>query len=206
MKNWPWWANLSVGGVTGAAVAVLLLRWTRIDHAAVWSADLALQGWGGAVIGAVASIGVAFWVLQRTLAHERRQFAEQLSAERDLAREQRRSDAFGQLAASLMRIHDRRPKADMYAAGADIGLQWNRWAMHCPTGDEYVSEVGKLSKLLWKPDLSTGVRREAITMLVTTGRAWHRSDDPELASVLVGELRLMRRRVQEATAPADDDG
>ena len=61
--------------------------------------EVALDGWVGAVAGALASIGVAIWVLRRTLAHDRAQFLEQLKGERELALEQKQLESFGQVAA-----------------------------------------------------------------------------------------------------------
>jgi hypothetical protein len=66
--------------------------------------EVALDGWVGAVAGALASVGVAIWVLRRTLAHDRAQFLDQLEAERELAIEQRRLESFGEIAAWGRRV------------------------------------------------------------------------------------------------------
>ncbi|WP_169165142.1 hypothetical protein [Cellulomonas taurus] len=67
--------------------------------------EVALDGWVGAVAGALASIGVAIWVLRRTLAHDRAQFLEQLKGERELALEQKQLESFGQVAAWAQQLN-----------------------------------------------------------------------------------------------------
>ncbi|QHT54729.1 hypothetical protein GXP71_00510 [Cellulomonas sp. H30R-01] len=73
---------------------------------------MAFDGWVGAILGALASIVVAVFVLRRTLRHDRDQFerqldeergrfAEQLERERSLGLEQRRMEAFADFLAEL---------------------------------------------------------------------------------------------------------
>ncbi|MBO3090020.1 hypothetical protein [Cellulomonas dongxiuzhuiae] len=111
------------------------------------AADVAFDGWVGAVLGALASIAVAVFVLRRTLRHDRDQFdaqlseertrfAEELERERSLGLEQRRMEAFADYLAELteyrMYPYDWSTRRDLERR---VRMAVQRWAMFVSPSD-----------------------------------------------------------------------
>jgi hypothetical protein len=98
--------------------------------------ELTFDGWFGAVVGSVAAVGVAVFVLRRTLAHERSQFAEQLRAERELAVWQRQLELFGEVTAAASRLGIASTDPDkLLVAIESFGTTMRRWRMYTSPSD-----------------------------------------------------------------------
>lgn len=111
------------------------------------AADVAFDGWVGAVLGALASIAVAVFVLRRTLRHDREQFetqlseerirfSEELERERSLGLEQRRMEAFADYLAELteyrMYPYDWKDRRDLERR---LRMAVQRWGMFVAVSD-----------------------------------------------------------------------
>jgi hypothetical protein len=97
---------------------------------------VSLDGWLGAVLGSLASIAAAVFVLRRTLKHEREQFLSQLEAERELAVWQRQLEVFGDLSAKATRMGFVPTKgADLLAATNDFTASVRLWRMYADEGE-----------------------------------------------------------------------
>lgn len=116
---------------------------------------VAFDGWVGAVLGALASILIALYVLRSSLKHERSLFKEQLAEEREafleqserdrkLFMEQERIRAFADLAAELMRAEDRILNMTVDDALLPVVSAFHRWTLYIPDlDDEFVRGVNR---------------------------------------------------------------
>lgn len=192
------------------------------DAATNWGT--ALDGWVGAVVGAVASFGVAVWVLYRTLKHEREQFREQmeqgrdqfieqLEKERDLVIEQRRMEAFGDFVAAMNEYLSFSTDPDELRTiqrSTDAALQ--RWMLYVLPEDEalraavserrsaIVERVGERAKRDRLEEALVRTQdddvRAAVADLAKWGRVWHNSKGERETAA----LRLERQPLARAGA------
>ena len=182
--------------------------------------ELSLDGWVGAVVGAAASVGVAVWVLLRTLRHEREMFVDQLEKERELAVESSRTAAFANLCSELLAIVDRlgdNPRS-VFTATAPTLAAWHAWAMYMPAGEdefargvnrgiatirekaeEAVMAAGKKGRSAVELCFDVAGGSEDISWLVGKGRKWHL--EPEARDDL--ERRIVQRFPRRTSVDAD---
>jgi hypothetical protein len=98
--------------------------------------EVSLDGWLGAVLGSLASIATAVFVLRRTLKHEREQFLSQLEAERELAVWQRQLEAFGDLSAKATQLGFAPTKgAELLSATNALTASVRLWRMYANEGE-----------------------------------------------------------------------
>jgi hypothetical protein len=156
--------------------------------------ELGLDGWIGAVVGSAVSIGVAVYVLRRTLAADRQQFVEQLEAERTFALEQRRLEAFGDLAGAMRKLQSAPPESDIPALYGDVTLAVSRWRMYLGQSVDVglsmevlglallrgASLAARISSRDWRRRVS-----RTVASAVENGRKWHLGliDDDELKRI-----------------------
>ncbi|TKR27155.1 hypothetical protein FA014_02010 [Cellulomonas hominis] len=186
--------------------------------------EVSLGGWLGAVFGSLASIGVAVFVLRRTLRHEREQSAEQREAERRLGVWQHQLELFGEVTARAMTLSLIPTDRDrLIAVTDDFTSAVHRWRMY--TDDSHGSfphDVEILALHLvrgaWRAQeeeradarLTARTPRERVYVealsgfaaeLTSSGRVWHqdsakRSAVEDWARQAVAEARaLWPRRV-----------
>jgi hypothetical protein len=155
--------------------------------------EIALDGWIGAVLGAVASVGVAAWVLRRTLKHEREQFLEQLESERRLAIEQRRLEAFGDVAGQLRRLQTLPDHEEARAIFAEVSMAVARWRMYLRGSARHGLALESLVLAIVSAALVRGVPgtpeaersswskliNNAVLRAVEDGLGWHLGDIDE---------------------------
>jgi hypothetical protein len=221
VKKWPWWAWLAIGVVGGVAAATAVLEWTSIDDAAIWSADLAMQGWGGAVLGAVASIAVAVFVLyvQRRADDERfalareddRRRAEleearlrrQLKAEQRASREARMVAAWTEFASSLQRAAYLPTPRELADARAQATELWVAWCMHLRRRDnDFASDIIALTLSCFdnlEKTETAGKRALIVADVLAMGLLWHRGER-ERAEIMAREQADLVRPKESAQA------
>ncbi|QZN86926.1 hypothetical protein [Cellulomonas sp. C5510] len=154
-----------------------------------------LDGWLGALIGAVAAVAIAVWVLRRTLAHERRLFLEQLEAERELGLEQRRLEAFGQVAAWTRRLVPTpvdRERMLVVQVGLVGAVQ--AWRTYLPSSDDPIGdEVEALSfswlNRAWRCQREQARRNATLPPEMTKGMVV----DEDMGQQVIGVMREVRR-------------
>lgn len=145
-------------------------------------AAIALDGWVGAIVGAISSIVVAVVVLKTTLRHERHQFREQLAQERNsfaeqaerernLAIEQERIRSFADLAAELMHAEERIGSLPVDDAFLPVVSAFHRWTLYIPEiDDEFVKGVNR----------GIGTVRETAQLAVRLAR--EHAENPDVVS------------------------
>jgi hypothetical protein len=139
VKKWPWWAWLAIGVVGGVAATAALLEGTRIDHAAIWSADVAMSGWVGALLGAFLTGFVAWLVLSLTL-----------RADRSSARRDRRMAAAEALLETLAESNMVTNRSELRLFEDRVLTRVQIWRMHADdrASDDFARDIGRLAATL----------------------------------------------------------
>lgn len=171
LKPWlAVWVSALLGAVAGCALTLVAVRGDDALSTPAWQEAIAWQGWVGSIFGALVSAGVAFAVLFATLSHSRGQFeaeqrraaaaeqdarrkqrtqslldrerfVAQMTAERDLAMEQLRLVAWGDLVAALREFIEfptaERPLRELESRVVSAMI---RWRLYTPASEEVVRE------------------------------------------------------------------
>lgn len=148
--------------------------------------EIAFDGWFGAVLGSAVSIGVAVFVLRRTLAADRQQFVEQLESERALSLEQRRLEAFGDVAAAMRSMQLVQLQEQVPETFGALAIAASRWRMYLASPHNGVGQAleGVCMSILrcagratHTGDSKWSVRMtEAIVGTLAEGARWHRGE------------------------------
>jgi hypothetical protein len=148
--------------------------------------EITFDGWFGAILGAGVSVGLAVYVLRTTLAADRKQFLDQLESERALAMEQRRLEAFGEVAGAIRRLLTFPDHTEARMLYGDISVAISRWRLYLdesvrtgPMLEAVALTLVRVALIRGAPGLSVTERDRWSTLLNTSvmtvveeGRRW----------------------------------
>lgn len=195
-----------MGLIVGAVGTWLLLRRGDALHSPAWQAAIAWQGWVGAVVGAIASVLVAVWVLRVTIRHNHALLVEEQAAQRSLALADRRLAAWAAFAVELRRFADMPVDFTAFrTAETSITTAYWTWRLTVEEADLEVAEgvertlnacimiaaqvseeTRELNRTTFSDDPTVAVSDSRTDMLIghlmMYGEAWHRGGASAVAA------------------------